>query len=96
MTTDRIDAIEALLAEAAAAHGVFEATELGGVYDAAWPRWYADYAIDHGIGELLTNAVTVDELARYFTTTWDDAQRAEPPPSGPWATWMAPRIAAEL
>jgi hypothetical protein len=96
MPTDRIGALQALLAEAEAAHGVFEATELNGVFDEAWTRWYASYAIDHGIGELLGRAVTIDDLAAYFETTWAEAQRADPRPTDPWATWMAPRIAAEL
>ncbi|WP_100363893.1 hypothetical protein [Diaminobutyricimonas aerilata] len=30
-----------LLTAAADAHGVFEAEELGGVYDEEWPAWYA-------------------------------------------------------
>ena len=30
-----------VLKGAAAAHGVFEAEELGGVYDDEWPEWYA-------------------------------------------------------
>lgn len=28
---------------AAEAHGVHEATELGGVFDEQWPEWYADH-----------------------------------------------------
>ena len=30
-----------VLKGAAAAHGVFEAEELGGAYDDEWPEWYA-------------------------------------------------------
>jgi len=30
-----------LLKRAAAAHGVHEKTDLGGVYDTDWPQWYA-------------------------------------------------------
>jgi hypothetical protein len=30
-----------LLKRAAAAHHVYEKTELNGVYDKDWPRWYA-------------------------------------------------------
>lgn len=30
-----------LLRQAAAAHGIHEQEELGGVYDEAWPAWYA-------------------------------------------------------
>jgi hypothetical protein len=28
---------------AAEAHGVYEAEELGGVYDEVWPQWYAEH-----------------------------------------------------
>lgn len=38
-TTDEV--ILDLLKTAAAAHGAFEAEELGGVYDEEWPEWYA-------------------------------------------------------
>ena len=38
LTTETLlDALE----RAAAAHGVHEAEELGGVYDEEWPSWYA-------------------------------------------------------
>lgn len=29
--------------QAAAAHGIHEQEELGGVYDEAWPEWYAEH-----------------------------------------------------
>jgi hypothetical protein len=32
-----------LLRAAAAAHGVHEAQDLGGAYDANWPEWYATH-----------------------------------------------------
>ena len=47
-----VDAIEALLAEAEQAHGTYEATVLQGVYDQDWPRWYAGYAVEHGVAEI--------------------------------------------
>jgi len=31
----------AALTDAARAHGVYEETELAGVYDENWPHWYA-------------------------------------------------------
>jgi hypothetical protein len=31
------------LERASAAHGVYEAEVLGGVYDAQWPQWYAEH-----------------------------------------------------
>lgn len=32
-----------LLVQASTAHGVHEAEVLGGVFDADWPQWYAEY-----------------------------------------------------
>ena len=43
MTVDRIEAVTALLVQAEGAHGVYETTELHGVYDQDWARWYAAY-----------------------------------------------------
>ncbi|HVL62277.1 MAG TPA: hypothetical protein VM430_12845 [Microbacterium sp.] len=40
-TTTTNEVILGLLTEAAAAHGAYEAEELGGVYDEEWPAWYA-------------------------------------------------------
>ena len=31
------------LKQAAAAHGIYEKNELAGVYDDAWPQWYAEH-----------------------------------------------------
>jgi hypothetical protein len=93
---NRTEAVSALLSEIEAAHGVFETTELNGVYDQDWPRWYAAYAVDHGIGDLLGHAVTADRLAAFLAGTFDEFKAAEPKPTEPWATWTAHRIATEL
>ena len=89
-------AIEALLDRAAAAHGVFEETELQGVYDQAWPRWYATYAVEHGLGELLGHPVTIDRLTEFLATSNGDYEATEPERREPWATYTARRIGAEL
>ncbi len=94
MTTDRIGALEALLAETEAAHGVYETAELNGVYDQEWPRWYAAYAVEHGIGAILGRDVGVDELAQSLTASWDELQRADPRPTDPWTAFIARRLAA--
>jgi hypothetical protein len=96
MTTDRVRAIEALLTETEEAHGAYERAELDGVYDQEWPAWYARYAIDHGIGELVGHPVSSDELAQFLTTTWERAQQADPKPADPWSAYMARQIAAAL
>jgi mannose-6-phosphate isomerase-like protein (cupin superfamily) len=94
--TDLTEAISALLTEAEAAHGVYETTVLGGVYDEAWAEWYATYAVEHGIGKLVGRPVTANRLSRLLATMFDEFKRADPRPTEQWAAWMAPRIAAEL
>jgi hypothetical protein len=96
MTTDRAGALEAILAETETAHGVYEATELNGVYDQDWTSWYARYAVDHGIGGALGRAVTADELARVLANSWDELKRADPKPTDSWAVWTARHLASEL
>ena len=96
MTTDRIAALEALLAETEAAHGAYETTELNGVYDQEWPRWYAAYAVEHGIGEIVGHSVRVDDLAARLTASWSELRRTDPKPSEPWTTFIARRLASEL
>jgi hypothetical protein len=95
MTADRTDTINALLVQAQEAHAVYEANELNGVYDQDWPRWYATYAVDHGVGQLLGRDFTADELESFLASSYRDFQRAEPQDE-PWAAYTARRIAAEL
>jgi hypothetical protein len=92
---DRTDAIAALLAEAERAHKIYESNELGGVYDEDWARWYAAYAVDHGIGGLVGRHVAADPLAGVLTRAFDEFKRAEPKPAESWADWTARRITAE-
>jgi hypothetical protein len=96
MAAGRTEAIIALLAETEAAHGAFEATELKGVYDQEWPRWYASYAVEHGIGERLGRAVTADQLAEFLAKSYAEFEQADPKPSEPWTAYVARRIVEEL
>ena len=96
MSPDQVDAIAALLAGAETAHGVYERTELNGVYDQDWPRWYAGYAIEHGIEELLGREGTADSFARFLLVTYDEYRRTQSEPDEPWAAYTARRILAEL
>jgi hypothetical protein len=93
---NKVEAVSALLTEAEAAHGVYESTELDGVYDQAWPSWYAEYAVDHGIGEVLGQAVTTDQLAEFLATSFTDFKENEPNPTEDWAGYTARRITTEL
>ena len=96
MAADQVGAVNALLVETMEAHGAFEATELNGVYDQDWPRWYATYAIEHGIGALIGHDVTSDRLAQFLASSNAEFEHAEPKASEPWAVYTARRIAAEL
>jgi hypothetical protein len=96
MTDDRVAAITALLLQTEEAHGAYERIELGGVYDQDWPRWYAAYAVEHGIGALVGHDVTEADLATFLATSYDDFRRMEPVPAVPWAAYLARRVTAEL
>jgi hypothetical protein len=96
MDADRATAVATVLREAQQAHAVYEADALKGVYDEAWPRWYATYAVDHGLAEILGHDVAVDELTTFLANSYADFAAADPKPAEPWADYTATRIAAEL
>ena len=93
---DRVDSLDALLVRAGQAHGVYEETELQGVYDQEWPRWYAEYAVEHGLREIVGHPVTVDELAAFLANSNAEFERIEPKPTESWSGYTARRIATEL
>ena len=75
---------------------VFEATELNGVYDQDWPRWYAAFAVEHGLGALVGHAIDVDRLASFLADSNAEFEAIEPRPSEPWPAYTARRISEEL
>jgi hypothetical protein len=82
--------IAALLAKAGAAHHQYEQTVLKGVYDQDWPTWYADYVIRHGLGELLNQAVTVEQISQFFCHRNEDHKREHPLQN--WADYTAKKM----
>ncbi len=96
MAADHIDELTALLAKAGAAHGEYEETELNGVYDKEWARWYAAYAVEHGLGELVGHAITTDQLAEFLARSNVEFETSEPKSTEPWAAHTARRLAREL
>jgi hypothetical protein len=93
---DRDEAVTALLVRAEEAHGEYERTELKGMYDEQWPQWYAQYAIEQGIGELLGRRLTVDELSAFLASSYGEFKEASAEPGEEWAAYTARRIIAEL
>jgi hypothetical protein len=96
MTGEGIEAISALLVQTGNAHDAYEKAELNGVYDRAWPQWYAAYAVNHGLAGLVGHAVTAGQLAEFLARTNAEFEAAHPKPVEPWAAWTARRIVADL
>ena len=94
--TTAADAITALLLRAEQAHGVYEATELAGVYDQDWPRWYAEYLIENGLAELSGRPAPLDRVTSFLQSSYADFDRSDPKPSEGWAAYIGRRMAEEL
>jgi hypothetical protein len=87
-------AIAALLREAETAHGAYETTVLGGVYDEAWPAWYAAYLLDHGLRDHLPGGESLDvaNLAAMLARLAADYEQGDK--AVPWPDVYARRIVA--
>jgi len=94
VAADRVTETTSLLVRTSKAHGVYEENELSGVYDQAWSEWYAQYAVDNGIGPLVGHPVTADQLAQFLASSNVDFERDKPGDS--WAAYTARRIIQEL
>jgi hypothetical protein len=79
-----------LLGKAQTAHGVYEERELNGVYDQSWPAWYAAYLVEHGIGDLLSKAITTEQLARLLKQ-YDEDYRTQQRQEG-WPDYYAAQL----
>lgn len=89
-------AVAALLRETETAHGAYETTVLGGVFDDAWAAWYAAYLLDHGLGDLLPGAASLDagSLTATLARLAADYERGDQ--TSPWPDDYARGIVAEL
>jgi len=92
MTREKV--VASLLREAETAHGAYETSALGGVFDADWPAWYAAYLLDHGLGEHLPGAENLDvgSLAAMLARLAADYERGEQ--TSPWPDVYAQGIVA--
>ncbi len=96
MEADTPEAITALLLRAEEAHGHYEALDLNGVYDEDWARWYAEFAIESGLAELVGHAAPLDRVTALLEGAFADFDAADPKPTGTWAEYVGRRMAAEL
>jgi hypothetical protein len=79
-----------LLDKTLAAHSLHEKRELNGVYDQDWPAWYAAYLVEHGIGDLLGQAITRGELTGLLKQ-YDKDYRAQRQLDG-WPDYYAAQL----
>jgi steroid delta-isomerase-like uncharacterized protein len=82
--------IAALLSETGAAHGVYEEGQLNGVYDQNWPAWYADYLVEHGLGDVIGESVSIEQLGHLLKQYDQDYRREQPGES--WPAYYATRF----
>ncbi len=66
-----IEQLIELLSRTGNAHGEYEETELNGVYDQNWPEWYAAYAVQHGLNEIVTPKVTAEQLSLFLAKSFE-------------------------
>jgi hypothetical protein len=93
---ESVAAIERLLVEAKTAHGDYERTQLNGVYDEEWPRWYSGFLIEHGLAEAVGRAVNVDQLAALLAESWEVQQRSAATKTQTWESFTARHLGAQL
>ena len=90
MSYPSLDTLATLLETAGNAHGAYETTELGGVYDQQWPQWYAAYLVAHGINDLLPAPLISEQLSQELAQI--DREHRQLTPSQPWTHYYAARL----
>lgn len=89
-TKNTVEKIASLLSQAGNAHHHYEQTVLNGVYDRDWPIWYAEYAIEHGLGKLLDRSLSLEQLSQFLSQT-NERYEAEKLDRS-WADYTAQQI----
>jgi hypothetical protein len=87
--------IHSLLDKAKSAHGVYEAEELGGVYDEAWAQWYADYMMQNGMAEV-AGAGSLDAMRLAELLSRADVEQRANEPGENWKPFYARYLAEAL
>lgn len=95
-TADPAEMVAELLREAEQHHAVYEATELKGEYDRDWPHWYATYAIEHGLDEVLGRPTPLDRVGPFLARAYADYEALDPKPAEGWSGYVGRRLADEL
>ena len=94
MDTAAETAIATLLRETEAAHGAYETSALGGVFDEDWAAWYAVYLLDHGLENQLPGAGSLNAETLTAMLTRLAAEYEQEETTGPWPDVYARGIVA--
>ncbi|NDJ75242.1 MAG: hypothetical protein GYB65_03195 [Chloroflexi bacterium] len=88
MNQQRTEKVAALLHQAGAAHHAYEQDELKGVHDEDWANWYAAWALENGLNELLDlNASVLASLLVKINATYQQSDSGDN-----WAQFTAARL----
>lgn len=93
MTQTQSANVEVLLIQAGNAHHVYEQTVLKGAYDQEWANWYADYVIQHGLGDLLNQSVTTEQVSQFFSESYRMYEQKNTDQN--WASYTAEKMIEE-
>jgi hypothetical protein len=87
MVENSIESITALWVRAGEAHHIYERDVLNGVYHTDWFGWYANFAVEHGIGALLGRDITVEELIAFLKRV--SVEHKDSGTDEPWTSYYA-------
>jgi hypothetical protein len=96
METTPETAVAVLLRETETAHGAYETSVLGGVFDEKWPAWYAAYLLGHGLSDYFPGAqgLEASTLAAMLAQLAADYRREDL--TSPWPDVYAQGIVAGI
>ena len=91
MEHDKRTLIEQLLTRTSSAHGEYEKNVLNGVYDTQWHIWYARWAVEHGLNDLVAQPMDAE---RWSAILYDlNEQHKQTDRHQSWAEYTAQQLA---
>ena len=93
---DRAEAVRDLLVNAESAHAAYEHFDLGGVRDKDWARWYGEFALEHGLEDILGHRIPLDQVGTLLSKAYAEFEQRDPKPSEGWADFVARRVVEAL
>jgi hypothetical protein len=91
MAPDKMHLIEELLKQTSSAHGEYETHVLNGVYDQEWAKWYARWAVEHGLNDLVKQAIDAEQWGQILRDLNEQHQQTDRQQS--WAEFTAQQVA---